>query len=384
MLIRCPKCGKRSEVEEEPFLGRHLLCPFCSGKFSYAGDATILSICPQCGSSVELSKDKEGIAVNCKQCGCLYVAKHCDLSQIDNSSQEESPQDSPSQDAIGQKAPDITPDKEEPPQDAPPQPPKKEDVAPPEGKSGMLIETKCPNCGTVYEIAESKIGDAEKCDVCGEAFIVKKREKIKILKEKPGASTGGLRIIGPKKQTTPETGNKFKYQSRAKTTFGDKSGTGFVSIKPKKKFCRECGNELNPKAVICPKCGCAVPKNYSPTTYREPVPDHIVGAAFAILLCLPLGAVAMYYVLQSRHKLDNGDYSGAASDSETAGMLAKIAFAVAAVGVGIWILCVAIIGCTTAVQVHEEQRIYEKTMRDIERISKDAEREALRYSNGWY
>lgn len=29
------------------------------------------------------------------------------------------------------------------------------------------------------------------------------------------------------------------------------------------KYCRECGNEINEKAVICPNCGCKVSKGFS-------------------------------------------------------------------------------------------------------------------------
>lgn len=33
--IKCPKCGNVGEVDDEPMPGQHLLCPFCSEKFSY-------------------------------------------------------------------------------------------------------------------------------------------------------------------------------------------------------------------------------------------------------------------------------------------------------------------------------------------------------------
>ena len=37
MQIKCPSCGNIGEVDVEPTIGQHLVCPFCSEKFSYSG-----------------------------------------------------------------------------------------------------------------------------------------------------------------------------------------------------------------------------------------------------------------------------------------------------------------------------------------------------------
>lgn len=36
MKIVCPKCGQIGEVEVEPAIGQHVICPFCETKFCYA------------------------------------------------------------------------------------------------------------------------------------------------------------------------------------------------------------------------------------------------------------------------------------------------------------------------------------------------------------
>ena len=46
-------------------------------------------------------------------------------------------------------------------------------------------------------------------------------------------------------------------------------------------FCRECGNELNDKAVICPNCG--VPPN-SKRAYQDNIPDGIRGWSWGAFL----------------------------------------------------------------------------------------------------
>lgn len=39
-------------------------------------------------------------------------------------------------------------------------------------------------------------------------------------------------------------------------------------------FCKNCGNELNDKAIICPKCGCAV-TNIKQNTIRANAPQQV-------------------------------------------------------------------------------------------------------------
>ena len=38
MQINCPSCDNTCEVEGEVTLGQHMVCPFCSEKFSYSGE----------------------------------------------------------------------------------------------------------------------------------------------------------------------------------------------------------------------------------------------------------------------------------------------------------------------------------------------------------
>ena len=38
MQIKCPECGNVCEVDTEPAIGQHIVCPFCSEKFAYSGE----------------------------------------------------------------------------------------------------------------------------------------------------------------------------------------------------------------------------------------------------------------------------------------------------------------------------------------------------------
>lgn len=41
MVIRCPKCGESCEIDFEPEVGQHIVCPFCNTKFSYHVGAVV-------------------------------------------------------------------------------------------------------------------------------------------------------------------------------------------------------------------------------------------------------------------------------------------------------------------------------------------------------
>lgn len=75
MLIVCPKCGERCEIDFEPEVGQHIVCPFCNQKFSYgepqddAGQAgTVMAVCPYCGYGESVGSDCVGQVRVCSQC----------------------------------------------------------------------------------------------------------------------------------------------------------------------------------------------------------------------------------------------------------------------------------------------------------------------------
>lgn len=73
MLIVCPKCGERCEIDFEPEVGQHIICPFCNQKFSY-GDPQgqspkmIMAVCPYCGFGEQIEAQYEGHIGECSQC----------------------------------------------------------------------------------------------------------------------------------------------------------------------------------------------------------------------------------------------------------------------------------------------------------------------------
>ena len=93
MQINCPCCGNACEIESEPIVGQHLVCPFCSGRFSYADDGKqnedrhrgdvleeylhkkIVIRCPECGTEYEIDNDAIGSKCQCGICNRDFIAR---------------------------------------------------------------------------------------------------------------------------------------------------------------------------------------------------------------------------------------------------------------------------------------------------------------------
>jgi len=83
MTIFCPKCGEHCEVDSEPNVGRHIVCPFCHGKFSYSPEQRaefqtvkpemVMSTCPHCGFEETVESEYVGFTGTCTRCGKDYV-----------------------------------------------------------------------------------------------------------------------------------------------------------------------------------------------------------------------------------------------------------------------------------------------------------------------
>ena len=83
-------------------------------------------------------------------------------------------------------------------------------------------------------------------------------------------------------------------------------------------FCKICGNELNEKAVICPKCGCAVEKVKPPKIKKEKNITNffmIIKYITVILLCfavmfMTLSIIFSYVKVNEYLYLDYSKYTG--------------------------------------------------------------------------
>lgn len=78
MLINCSCCGAACEVDFEPAVGQHIICPFCNAKFSYgvsqdAAAQTIMAVCPYCGNRKSVSEDAIGKVGACSKCHKKYT-----------------------------------------------------------------------------------------------------------------------------------------------------------------------------------------------------------------------------------------------------------------------------------------------------------------------
>lgn len=84
-------------------------------------------------------------------------------------------------------------------------------------------------------------------------------------------------------------------------------------------FCKECGAQINDKAMICPKCGVPVAAAKPTVTSNEKVSSHMVEAILVTLFCcLPFGIVSIIYASKVNARLAMGDVEGAKAASRSA------------------------------------------------------------------
>lgn len=80
-------------------------------------------------------------------------------------------------------------------------------------------------------------------------------------------------------------------------------------------FCKNCGNEVNDKAVICVKCGVPIKNEFFVSS--EVISNHIAFAVITTLFCcMPFGIIAIVYSSQVNTKVALGDLEGARLASE--------------------------------------------------------------------
>lgn len=82
MHLQCPKCGKTCEIDFEPVVGQHIICPFCGIKFSYGEGSedvgrkgsvddqpkTVMAVCPYCGFAESVDEQYTGHVGACSKC----------------------------------------------------------------------------------------------------------------------------------------------------------------------------------------------------------------------------------------------------------------------------------------------------------------------------
>ena len=99
MQITCPSCGNACEVDGDVPVGQHLLCPYCSHKFSYSGGMEEESLpcgtqfanniheeitvkCPYCGAEYEVDEEVEGASCQCNVCNKNFIATKVEREKV--------------------------------------------------------------------------------------------------------------------------------------------------------------------------------------------------------------------------------------------------------------------------------------------------------------
>ncbi|MBR6371725.1 MAG: sel1 repeat family protein, partial [Victivallales bacterium] len=99
LQITCPSCGNACEVDGDVPVGQHLLCPYCSHKFSYSGVMEEESLpcgtqfanniheeitvkCPYCGAEYEVDEEVEGASCQCNVCNKNFIATKVERERV--------------------------------------------------------------------------------------------------------------------------------------------------------------------------------------------------------------------------------------------------------------------------------------------------------------
>ncbi|MBQ6338855.1 MAG: CD225/dispanin family protein [Kiritimatiellae bacterium] len=195
-----------------------------------------------------------------------------------------------------------------------------------------VFEVACPHCQTLYEMEFGMEGTTEKCDVCGKLFVVKRQDG-------GCADVGKIDAVKVNNLKEGDVTDKNSTAQRIKIA-PVKSAKRTMSIKPRHRFCQECGRELNLRAVVCPNCGVPVRDAAmgmsSPMDLYNPPSNHLVSSILVtIFCCLPVGIAAIVFTIVANSRLEAGDVKGARSASKTAGMLINVAIICGIVLVGV-------------------------------------------------
>ena len=92
-------------------------------------------------------------------------------------------------------------------------------------------------------------------------------------------------------------------------------------------FCKNCGKEIDPSAVVCPNCGCAT-DNYSPA--KKTSEDDSSSFGYAILgFLIPLVGLILYFVWKDSMPLRAKSVGKGALVGFITGVVISVIYAVA-------------------------------------------------------
>lgn len=186
------------------------------------------------------------------------------------------------------------------------------------------MKFKCPGCGLVEEFEEDVIGTLTMCINCGTEYVVGKVNVDNSVFRNGDANVEcpycGVVNLLPMEAANRNVrcyncNQKFHIALvRSTRAVGRLARMGFTP----KRFCQDCGSQIDGAVNICPKCGVPIAgKSVAPMA--ESVPNHLVGAILTALFCCQIGGiVAIIYAAQVNTKLALGDIEGARAASKTA------------------------------------------------------------------
>ena len=257
------------------------------------------------------------------------------------------------------------------------------------GKEGQnetvraTIKIACPYCGAGYEVDAGYEGEIATCGTCDKKFVMQvvKKEEPFLPSQLQNSSFAEEPKVVPKRDSKPVLKPVAKPVLKPVVKLGlsanppqEKAGKavgGRFFIKKKKRFCRECGSELNPAKPRCPKCGAmSIAESSSARISRVAgdVSNHVGMAIVAIVLFLPLGVIALVFALQAQSRQAFGDDYGAEDAARTAHACAKIGIILGLIGFTGWFswwLYVSYQADKAYQNMIREQRELERTIQNI-------------------
>lgn len=199
----------------------------------------------------------------------------------------------------------------------------------------------CPRCGTPYESEPSHAGQKFAC-ACGQRLQVPKPPIAKtVLGKLPGADDAAAELVVTPESTAPAPLPLATAIRATPPPLPQAEPLGSLQdqteLRPRKKrgekYCCECGEVINAKAEICPKCGVRQRAGFGPRENPDWEPHRgtvilVLGIVGLFTVPFILGPIVWIWANADLRKMDDGlmdpEGKGNTQGGKVCGMIATI------------------------------------------------------------